>query len=93
MLKRHGRLYLIIVVLMIVFLIQYIRMMDVTAHIQQAEAEIATVQHENKKLTITLARYTSLENIDELAVKKLGMIRPLSVEYITVSPLPKKEHR
>jgi cell division protein FtsL len=92
MLKKHGRLYALLVVLMLVFLFQYIRMMDITARIQEAESEIVSVQHENKKLTIALAKYTSLENIDALAVGKLGMIRPVAIEYITVSQL-KKEQR
>lgn len=62
-------------------------------HIQQTEAEVTALQYENKKMTIALASYTSLENIDELAVSKLGMIRPVNIEYITVSRLAKKEPR
>lgn len=92
MLKKHGRLYVIIIVLMIVYLFQYIHMMDITARIQQTEAEIAVLQHENKKLAISLASYTSLENIDALAINKLGMIRPVAIEYITVSRLKKEQH-
>ena len=90
MLKKHGRLYVIIVILMIAFLLQYIKMMDVTVKVQGVEAQIAQLQHENKQLTITLARYTSLENIDALAVTKLGMQRPDSVEYILVAQQAKK---
>lgn len=92
MLKKHGRLYALLVILMLVFLFQYIRMMDITSKIQEVESEIVSVQHENKKLTIALAKYTSLENIDAIAVTKLGMIRPIAIEYITVSQL-KKEQR
>lgn len=93
MLKLHGRLYAIILVLMLVFLFQYIQMMDLTARIQQSETEVATLQHENKKLTILLAKYTSLENIDAVAIGSLGLIRPVSIEYITVSRLAKKGQR
>lgn len=50
MLKKHGRLYALLVILMLVFLFQYIRMMDITSKIQEVESEIVSVQHENKKV-------------------------------------------
>jgi len=52
---------------------------------QVLEQEIVQINRANDQLQIEWQRNISLENIDNIAVKKLGMIRPEKVEFIVVS--------
>ena len=57
--------------------------------IEQLRAEKKKAQHEQRMLELELARVTAPENIERVAVTKLGMVRPRYDQVVLVGPRPK----
>ena len=57
--------------------------------IEQLRAEKKQAQHEQRALELELARVTAPEQIERVALTKLGMIRPRYDQVVLVGPRPK----
>jgi cell division protein FtsL len=57
--------------------------------IEQLRVEKKQSQHEQRALELELARVTAPEQIERVALTKLGMIRPRYDQVVLVGPRPK----
>jgi cell division protein FtsL len=57
--------------------------------IEQLRAEKKKAQQEQRALELELARVTTPEHIERMAVTKLGMVRPRYDQIVMVGPRPK----
>ena len=77
--------FVFLLAILTAYLVQHIYVMNVNFKMQAQETKLKELQHENEKLQIKLANHVSLENIDNLAINKLGMQRPQEIEYVIFS--------
>ena len=60
--------------------------------IEQLRAEKKKAQHEQRTLELELARATAPEQIERVAMTKLGMVRPRYDQVVLVGPRPKPQN-
>lgn len=72
------------VVFFMVYMSTHIKAMQITNKLHGIETDLKYLDRENEKMQIELAKYVSMEHIDDVAVTKLNMQRPPRVEYVKV---------
>ena len=83
--KNSWRLFYFLIFVLFLYQLQHLFVMNIDNKTQVLDKEIEQINRENEKLQIELYKNISLENIDNIAVSKLGMIRPEKVEFIVIS--------
>ena len=90
---RQNRFFRVLVatvflgVISVMYLWHHVYVLNLSFEISTLTKQLAVLNRENEYLQVALARELSLENIDIIAVERLGMVRPRDVRFVEMSGL------
>ncbi len=70
--------------LMLVYLIQHNYVMRINYEKQAYQKQLTELKRDNELLAMEASKQSSLAQIDQAAVERLGMVKPEHIEFIVV---------
>lgn len=89
----HFFSVIFIVALLAAYLTQQIYLMNLNNDIAALEKELTAIHYDNERLRLAYTQAENLAYVEQIAIHKLGMVRPRKINYLENTNLTQEKKR